>query len=565
MDTITMVHNRFSSLKPLYDRMDRAKALAYLDPYTLTKKQNGKDVRVDDAISVTMPQPAIFANAIVSDLMTALWQTQIEGNISEKQKHKIEQFIEDNLAQADEGLGRLGKPSLFAWLCNHVCIRSLIGVRWVTQVLADHYVTDLVCEDMRWTPFEYGRKDLDWIAPITYRRKDEIVAQYGLEDLKDGTDIEVVDYWDGEKNEVWVDSKLVTIAKEFMVLPQKHALGRPPFVINAPATGFMLRSNTGDEELEHMAEDIFFLNRGLYDELNRSVSIKQTLGMDVLIPPYEQETEGTDKTADDVPKSGEVAKVTKGERHIPVPRGDLNNASISADNDIQKAIQMGGVNDIDTGDVNQQVSAVWITEQSEIRNKVRKPRLDCIGQFYILLDRMIIEQYQIAAKTPGVKELEIGVLGRKRKYSADQLGDPSTYTISVQGMSRSKKQEIANMAIAQAAKAVGMPEEDIVKNILMVDDPDGYMRRAESERAKQAEPAIALMEQGLRLIEEADELQGEDNEAADAKRIEAMWLRDRIIAMKQQQDQPSTSTQGETKTTGASLIPLLGQKGLKGM
>lgn len=566
MEHIDMVKNRQKEMQKLYDRMDRAEKLAYLDPYTLKVMKNNKEVAADNAISVTMNQPAVFANAIISDLMTAVWQTTIEGSISDKQKYKIEQFIEDNLAQADEQLGMKGQSGLFAWLCNHVCIRSLIGVRWISQVYKDQYVIDCLPVDMRWTPFEYGARGLSWVAPISYRSKAAIESEYVISGVKEGADIEVVDFWSDEANEVYIDGKLLNIQEKNMILPAKHQLGYPPFVIVMPATGFMLRSSDMDKEMEHMADDIFFLNRGLYNELNRSVSVEQTLGMDVLIPPYEQETDGVDKVADDVPRSGEVLKVTKGERHVPVPRGDLSTASLTARQDINKAIKMGGVNDIDLGDVDQTVSAVWITEQSEIRNKVRKPRLDAMCQLYKLLDRMMIDQYQKTKGKSG-KELEIGIIGRKRAYTPDQLGDPSRYTITIKGMSRSKKQEIANMAIAQAGKAAGMPMEDIVKNILMVDDPDGFMRRIELEKARDVEPAIGLLEQALRLIEEADEIQGEDSESADAKRIEAMWLRDRIIAMnaqRYQQPEAEETVPREAKPSGGNLVPLLGQSGLKG-
>lgn len=551
--TYKIAEDRMKEMQKRYEIMDKTKDLAYLSPYTLMKMKNNKEVKVDDAISVTMNDPAVEGDTIVSDLLTAIWQTVVEGDVSEKQKHKIEEFIEDNLAQADEQLAKMGMPPLFSWLCNHVCFRSYIGCRWISQVIKGVYSAEAMPVDMRWTPHEYGRGGLTWVGAFVWKNKGWVESTYGLENLSSSGKIEVLDWWDGENNEVWVDKKLVKISTpDGITLPQKNPFGYPPFVIDKPATGFMLTGKE-DEYIEHEAEDIYYLNRNLYKEKNRSASIEATLGMDVLLPAYEQETENPTKDKpDEPPTSGKQQIVGKGEKHFIVPKGDLNNASLTYRQDLQRAIQRGGVNDVDRGDVDQTpaITAVWITTQSEIRNKIRRPRLNCLASFYSQLYRMMIDQYQ---RNTG--SFEIGVVGKKRKYAPNELGDPQKYSINVEGMSQSKKQEIANMAIAQAAQSLGMPDEDIVKNILLVDDPDGYMRRKAVQKAGQVEPIIELIQQGLRLIEEADEFQETDKTAAEARRIEAMLLRDRIISMK---NQPVEQTK-EKPIAGNQLISLMGK------
>jgi len=548
MDTLEIVKSRVTELQPLYDRMDKTKDLVYLKEYRL---ESFEKVPIEKVINVTTNWPAIYANAIISDLMGATWQTVIEsdGELSDKQKHVIENFIEDNLAQADEQLLRRGMAELFTWLCNHVCVRSLIGARWISQIDKDgSYKLDCLPVDMRWTPFEFGNDGMNWVAPRTFRSKTRIKAQYGIDVGVDDT--EVVDFWDSEKNEIWIEEKLHKT--------QKNPFGYPPFVIIIPSSGFMLRDKG---YMEHEAEDLLFMNRGLYDERSRQMSIEQTLGMDVLFPPYEQEAEEAGK-GDRPPKTGETLKVKTGERHQLLPRGDLTNAFRAGRSDVQRDLQMGGVNDIDLGNVSQTVSAVWITEQSEIRNKLIKSRLKGLAAFRQQSGRMLIDQYKkISEKATGKSETLIGVTGRKRKYSADQLGDPGTYTITNQLMSKSKKQEIVNLAMFQAARGE-LPLKVRLTDILMADDPDGIMRELDIERARKADPAIALFEMAIRYAEEAESLEGSD---ADTRKIQSMMLTESgcsIIRQRKQMPQPLPEEAEETKGPGMEkLMPLLGPSG----
>lgn len=251
--TLEKIQKRVDELQPLYDRMDKTKDLVYLNPY---KMENFDKSEVENVINVTTNWPAIYANAIISDLMGSVWQTVIESNakMSDKQKHDIENFIEDNLAQADEQLAARGMADLFTFLCNHVCIRSLIGARWTSRFEGNVYKTDCLHVDMRWTPFEFGKDGLSWVAHKTWRSGAKVFAQYG-KDVGD-QEILVTDFWDCAKNEVWLDEEMAP------KWPKNHDFGTPPFVILTPSSGFMLRDKG---YLEHEGEDLLFLSRGLYE------------------------------------------------------------------------------------------------------------------------------------------------------------------------------------------------------------------------------------------------------------------------------------------------------------
>ncbi|KKL97115.1 hypothetical protein LCGC14_1837680 [marine sediment metagenome] len=344
-DTWAIIEDRMKSMSDLNKRQDDTAKLLHWDdnPYKLVKPDGKTELR--DSISVTPNLPKVFAHGVISDLLGGKWQTVVEG-VSGRQSHLIETFVEDNLAQTDEFLlTTKGIPSLHGWLCNHVCTRWAIGARWISQIVDGEYKINCVPVDMRWTPFVLNK----WVASITFRNKFDLEAELegyekkakdeGFEynkptlstDGKGLNDIEVRDWWNNDTNELWVAKQLV--------FTQKHKFEEPPFVIVIPASGFMLRDR---EYQKHEGEDILFLNISLYEELARSISLEQTSGYAGLYPAYEYEEEHPDGSpSKPVPKIDETLKVKKGERHAPVPRGDINRAGQTARVDIQDMIAAG--------------------------------------------------------------------------------------------------------------------------------------------------------------------------------------------------------------------------------
>ena len=215
MDTLTMIQNEIDKRDKRYKVMDRARDRVYNTPYVMTKL-DGK-TPLDDVINVTMPYAPIIANTVINDIMESFLQVVIEGDISATQNNYIEGFLRDNREETDEILRKLGFPPLFEWWSNHVCIRSYIGVRWVSQIVDGQYVIDCLPVDMRYTPYEYGNDGKNWVANITYRSESEIRAEYAKELEKKGhntlrstkLDIEVKDWWSTEKNEVYIDDVLI--------------------------------------------------------------------------------------------------------------------------------------------------------------------------------------------------------------------------------------------------------------------------------------------------------------------------------------------------------------------
>jgi len=545
-DTWKMIDNRIAVMKDRNERMDKTTELLQWDdnPYKLVKP-DGK-TQLKDAISVTPNLPKVFAHGIISDLLSGKWQTVVEGKVSGRQSHLIESFVEDSLAQADDFiLDEHGIPSLFSWLCNHVCLRWAIGARWISQVVDNEFQIDCLPVDMRWTPFVSGR----WVAPTTFRDKDDLEEE--LENYekrgKDGggeyhkpsltgKDIEVRDYWDREKNELWVAKKLV--------YSQEHHFGYPPFTIVIPSTGFMLRDKG---YLKYEGEDILFLSAGLYKELARSVSLEQTSGYAGLYPAFEYEEETSDASPS-VPPPGldETLKRKKGELHRPVPRGDINRAGQTARVDIQNMISSG--TPLVPKEYNTPPSAVLLAGETELISRLQNARKDALGIFKSQLARMMVEQFTKI----GQGEFSIGKKGRKVSYAPTKLGDPDNYTISYHLSVKSKRQELANLAEFAAAYD-RLPLKWNLTNILMADDPDGIIDDLDLQKAKSINPAISLLEMAIKYARRAQDM--EDEVEGDLMKEQSRILtHEYVMEMRKRTQPPTTPTPKAEQPKGDSQL-----------
>ncbi|KKN48590.1 hypothetical protein LCGC14_0651350 [marine sediment metagenome] len=518
-DTWALIEKRMNALKPLHSRMDRTRDQLYMEDFQLLGF-DGK-AALKNVINVTSNAPSVFADAIKADLMTAKWQTVVEGDISQEIKQNIVQFVDASFEQADEFLlNRFGLTSLKSWLASHVCIRSFIGVRWLVTEKDGELQIDCLPVDMRWTPHQYDKDGLAWVAPISFRNMDDLKLEYPNKELRAGkgggeeiNDSEVRDYWSRKVNELWIN--------EGKVVSGPNSSGKPPFVIASPPTGFSLRDKGF---LEHEAEDIFFNNSKLYNEWNRTLSVEQTYNMRQLYPAYEREFEVLDgKPAQPAPKAGQVGKVKKGERAQVVETGDMNRGSAQARQDVKDAIAVGGASDAELGSSQLDRPGIWFTRQFEIRQKLEAPRLEALQIMRQGLAELNIEQFI----NGGMGELMVGKTGSKNKFSADMLGNPSKYRITSRFMISSKTQETVNLAQAQSAIGI-LPLSVIHRDILNVEDPAGLMRELALEKAKANDASIELIEMAFRYVDEAEQIK--DEAEKDLKLLQSKRLFEQAVA-----------------------------------
>ncbi len=558
------IDERIKGMQGLYDRMDTTQSMLYMDDFKLMDFKGQK--ALDNVVNVTGNRAASYGHRIIENLAAYKWQTVVGGEVTKREIRQLEDFLNANMEQTNIYLAETFEdvPDLYTFWAKHICNRGRIGAQWMSWVKKGEYKVHCVPLDMRYVPYLKGH----WVAPVYWRKKDELeleleeyermaadgAGEYSKATLEDTDSLEVRDFWDSEKNELWVDGKLV--------YTQKHGYGKPPFVIVVAPSGFQFRDKG---YIEHEGEDIYFLIRKLDKELNRSLSIEQTIGMDVLNPPYEQEREDFDeRPADKVPKSGEVGVVRKGERHIPVPRGDLNNASQVARVDILKAMDDGAP--MQPKAYTTPPSAIEVATEVELLNQLYHSRVTGLQMGLSQLYRLMVEMVVGIGKTYK-GEIEVGAWGSQKQFSVVKVKDPKKYSISCRLMTKNSKLEIVNEARALALWGRA-PMKYILEDVLMVEDPDGWTREMELERARKAIPALELAEMALRFVEEADDT--EDEVEADMKRMQSKLLcHAYVMAVRQMMQPPQVQGQpgqGQAKpeekgANANALIALMGARG----
>jgi hypothetical protein len=185
MDTKTLVTEKMKELKPLYDRFDIDAKLAHLNKFTLTYiDEEGNEHPISGRVSVTMNEPAVYLNTVQSWLLARKEQTHIEGDIADDQKTKIEHFINDAFASADDMRFLNGEGKLDWYWSLHIAARGWIADRivWKDKGNGEVY-PEILSADVRGLQWQYDKNGLVWVNNQTFRSPSDVVNEYGEDAL----------------------------------------------------------------------------------------------------------------------------------------------------------------------------------------------------------------------------------------------------------------------------------------------------------------------------------------------------------------------------------------------
>ncbi|KKK64079.1 hypothetical protein LCGC14_2987830, partial [marine sediment metagenome] len=213
----------------LIKRMDEDKDLLYLKKYIMrdaTQKGNA----IPDIVNVTLNRPALFAANVESALGKTTEQIVVESEVRDFDTAYIEDFVRVGFAAANERLIKQAKPQLNPFLDEQFCIRGRGAMRVLFRMEDGVLIPDIANWDTRYFRYEVGESGLDWASYKTKRSRAAIEAEYGI--VISNTKGEVLDVWDTEHNEVWVEG--------FKILEQEHLYGFTPVVIRVVTLGSML-------------------------------------------------------------------------------------------------------------------------------------------------------------------------------------------------------------------------------------------------------------------------------------------------------------------------------------
>ncbi len=522
----------------LIHRQDEDKDLLYLKKYVL-RDLDGRPF--PNIINITLNDAAVFAANVLSALGATSQQVAVKSDDLELDIHYIEDFQRAMLNAANARLGKQGRPYLNPFHDEQVCIRGRVADRCLVRKEKGVLIPDIVSWDTRYVTHEMDTDGMAWGAYKTTRQKDLIEAEYDIV-VPNKTGV-VLDVWGKDINEVWVENKKVS--------EQGNPYGYVPIVLQVVTLGSMLAD---EDSLGHQGESIFFLIRDLLPELNRLVSILQTLNMKTASQAMQfASKEGgraTPPDHEDATAIGAMTAVEIGGGLGLVPIADIQKSATLLHQMIETRVQRGSLSSVDLGTLQFPLSAVALVEIGEGRDQVYLPRLDAKARLNQGLAEMFTKQVIQIGGT-----IELGTSGHKKRFETFKL--KGEYETTYKYFVKSPKIDIARYSVAMNAERY-LDEDTILRDILQVEDPDGIKNKRYYDMAAKLSPAV----QRTRIIKALAE-HGGDDEQFEAELMSAEMGMDvkRVMAG----ELPEMPEEPITKGGGAApVVPLLGKGGQKG-
>ena len=519
-----------SEFDGLHSRMRGDADLAKKKSYSLTDSEGNV---VPNCDNVTLPLAAVFLNRANALVAGSDQQIIVETSPKDEKKNStIESFLTDLYISIDEYLNGKGYPDLFLFHSHMINSRGRIGQRNTLRMEKEKFIPDALPLDCLDLVYETGEGGLAWGAPTFTRTKAQIEKEYEKDTGKATSEIR--DLWTPDEEIIFLDNDFLQT--------NKNPRGYPPIVVQASTAGLMFLDS---DRLKNSGESILWLNRDLYEEINKTASIIHTLSASSLFPVYQKEYEQIPvKKPENLPTAGKRATipVKKGELFRLIPKQDLM-AAVRLDWAILKSqLQEGSFSTAQMGTLQFPISGVLLRQLEAGRQLVLIHSIQALSMLYRASSRMLIKQYiELGGNIP------IGAEGKKRTYSkADLEGD---YSISFKYFQSSREQQIAGAA---EAEAMGDLVSDSYKRreLIQVNEPDKVESELRAEQAAKADPVIALYQQMHSLIDED-------------KDIEARLVLRKIKMMLRQQSAPTETPEEKTKIP-AGTIPLMGGGGQGG-
>ena len=477
MDYVEAVNQKKSDWGALFSRMDNDRKLVELDKYVL---KDVNDNIIPNSISVTLNDPAVFATNVESSLGGSTEQVIVESDSKDVDTHYIEDAVRASLSAANSRLVRQGRFPLNPYIDQQMCRRGRGAARCLFRLdkKTGELIPDIVPWDTHFVYYGMGADGLSWAAYETTRSKDMIEAEYPKLKIDEKEAI-VLDVWDKVHNEVWIAGE--------KVVEKKHSYGYTPVVVQLVPMGSMLADK---DSLACQGESIFFLIRDLIPELNRLVSIIQSLNQkaldNALLWKSLSGIEATPPEYDKLTQPGSVTSADLQGGAFPVDFGELKRHAYLLHTMIETRIQRGSLSNLDLGVMgNQPWSAVSLIEIGEGRDQVFMPRLGARGLLNQQLGEMLIDQII----NSGVSSVEIGTRGHKRKFDAKKL--TGEYEILFKYFIKSPKIDVARFSMAAAAGNL-IPDKAKRRDILQREDPEEDERQLRWEEAERLSPSVKM-------------------------------------------------------------------------
>ncbi len=479
--------------EPLFTRLQSDDEKINLGAYTLLDPSNKT---IPHSLSVTLNDIAVFVNKVETFLGDAQEQVMITTEDKNLDTSKVETVINAFFRGANDLLLNQQEHPLDMVVDQQTCRRGGVAAKVIFDI--DPSTGELKplirVLDRKGLTFGADSKGTAWTSYKTRRSRQNILLDYPDAESFMGNkteDIEVQDIWTRDFNKVLIENHEALFKPN--VFKDKLGNSYVPIVIRIVPMG----STYGT--IEFWGESLLLLIRGIMPELNRLLSIAQSMNQKELdhalqlhVPNNELPLEETPEH-DKVTNSTAVNEVPIGGGYDLMPLGQLREQAWRFYQVFEIRMQRGGANAFDLGTFTQTMSFVALEEIAEGRAQIYLPRLNTRGSLYDGIAKMGISQIQTSGQTQFM-------VGTQTHKVSDLDGE---YDIKYKYTNRSPGRDAARWQM-YAGIGDGLSERTKLEKVIELEDVDGEIRQKRIEEAGILFVSVKKSRAILALAEEAD-------------------------------------------------------------
>jgi len=537
-----LVDQLFTDWGNLFERM-RSDA----DLFNLVKlRDHVLDVdghEIANSVWLVLNDAADFAWRVESLLNSAVEQASVTCESKRFDTAYVENYIKAAYNAADELLSLKGQFPLNAFLDQQNCRRGSEAVFFNFHIEKGQLIPTITPWDTGYLVAIHDGKGLSSTGYKCYRSKDQILSEYpDAVTFAKTKDIEALNILTRDTSQLWVEGRQVRIIK--------NKLGYVPIVYRRVPMGSMLMDV---DSLQYQGESIIFLIRDLLPELNRFVSIIQSLNLQELDhalqikKPRDGMSPSSSQipTVDEVTKPGTVNEVESPGGFEKMPIGELRAQAEILHKMIQDRVDKV-MNNFQAFPGPRTATEILALNQSQETTIL--PRLANRGLLKQDGAKMFIKQTIAECEKYGISEVELD----GQNWEIARL--KGTYKIEFKYSFKDSRMDAARQSLGVGYRGT-RPDSWILREVYMSDDPDAEERDLAIEKARRESPLVDLDWKITKLLEAADD--GDPYAEGQAIQLAMQW----IPMARQAMEGLLTPAPKEEVKPQQSMVPLLPTQG----
>ncbi len=512
----------------------------FFNMVSLTSKLlDANDHEIPNSVHVLLNDIATFTWEVETELNSANEQVKVTSESKRFDTSYVEGYIKAAFRGADKLLSAKGMYPFDPFTDQQTFRRGSVAAGCFFHIENGELIPEITPWDTGYFVIEHDEKGIAWTATKFNKTQSQILAAYRDAEVKE-SGAEVLYIVARDTSQAWIDDKLV---KEL-----KNTLGYVPVIYHKVPMGSMLQDK---DTIEYQGESGIFLIRLLFTELERVVSIIQSLNLRAVDQALQIQKENINpadpgKTVDELISPGSVNEVALNTRYELMPLGQLQAMAQNFIQMIQERMQRGTSQRY--RNIANPPTATQIMIESQEQGNLLLPRLNTRGLEKKELSEMLIKQTIESAKKAKVSTVKVG----EQEFEVSKLkGD---YEIEFNYTFKDPRMDAARQSLATAQQGQ-RPGGWILRHTLMSEDPEGEERLLAMEKARAENPLAALDWEITKLLEAADK--GDTQAEYTAMELAMIW----IPAAKQAMQGLMTPNMPEPLKPSQPIVPLLAERG----